>query len=111
MLDKRCCTTRGLMPDWMASTPSTTSSICWHSTSERRLSRFAIGSHRTRRKNELVKSPLDEIPGIGPTRKRALLRHFGTAKAVSRAALADLEKVPGVNKATARQIYDHFHAG
>ncbi len=52
--------------------------------------RFAIGSHRARRKKEMVKNPLDEIAGIGPTRKRALLHHFGTAKAVSRAAYSDL---------------------
>src|ERR1700748_2123825 len=54
--------------------------------------RFAIGAHRAKRKREFVKSPLDEIPGIGPARKRALLHAFGTAKAVSRAALGDLEK-------------------
>ncbi len=71
--------------------------------------RFAIGTHRARRKKEFVKSPLDEIPGIGPARKRALLAAFGTAKAVSRAALADLEKTPGVNAATARLIYAHFN--
>jgi excinuclease ABC subunit C len=73
--------------------------------------RFAIGSHRVRRKNEMAKSPLDEIPGIGPTRKRALLRHFGTAKAVSRAGLTDLEQVPGINSGTAKLVYDHFHEG
>ena len=71
--------------------------------------RFAIGSHRARRKKELVKNPLDEIGGIGPARKRALLHHFGTAKAVSRAALADLRAVEGVSEALAKQIYDHFH--
>jgi excinuclease ABC subunit C len=52
---------------------------------------------------------LDEIGGIGPARKRALLQSFGTAKAISRAALADLEKVPGINAATARLVYDYFH--
>ena len=71
--------------------------------------RFAIGSHRARRKKEMIKSPLDEIAGIGPARKRALLHHFGTAKAVSRAALADLRAVDGVSEQMARQIYDHFH--
>ncbi len=71
--------------------------------------RFAIGSHRARRKKELVKNPLDEIAGIGPTRKRALLHHFGTAKAVSRAALSDLTRVEGISEATAKIIYDHFH--
>jgi excinuclease ABC subunit C len=70
--------------------------------------RFAIGSHRARRKKEMVKNPLDEIGGIGPARKRALLHHFGTAKGVARAALGDLEKVEGISEAMARQIYDHF---
>ena len=70
--------------------------------------RFAIGTHRARRKKEFVKSPLDDIAGIGPARKRALLQAFGTAKAISRAALGDLEKVPGVNAATAKLVYDYF---
>jgi excinuclease ABC subunit C len=71
--------------------------------------RFAIGTHRARRKKDFVRSPLDEIAGIGPARKRALLQAFGTAKAVSRAALSDLEKVAGVNAATAKLVYDFFH--
>jgi excinuclease ABC subunit C len=71
--------------------------------------RFAIGTHRARRGKELVQSPLDEIAGIGPTRKRALLRHFGSAKGVARAGRGDLEKVPGINRATAQIVYDHFH--
>ncbi|HMN72513.1 MAG TPA: excinuclease ABC subunit UvrC [Rhodoblastus sp.] len=71
--------------------------------------RFAIGTHRARRKKEFTRSPLDEIAGVGPARKRALLAAFGTAKAVSQAALADLEKTPGVNAATARLVYAHFH--
>ncbi|MEE1609663.1 excinuclease ABC subunit UvrC [Microvirga sp. CF3016] len=71
--------------------------------------RFAIGAHRAKRKRELVKNPLDEIPGIGPTRKRALLHHFGTVKAIQRAALGDLMRAPGVNAATARAVYDFFH--
>ncbi len=71
--------------------------------------RFAIGTHRARRKKEFVKNPLDEIPGIGPARKRALLNAFGSAKAVARAGLADLEKTPGLNAATARLVYDFFH--
>ncbi len=58
-----------------------------------------------------MKSPLDEIPGIGPRRKRALLHAFGTAKAVARAGLADLEKTPGLNAATARLVYAFFHEG
>ncbi|MFN3891397.1 MAG: excinuclease ABC subunit UvrC [Beijerinckiaceae bacterium] len=71
--------------------------------------RFAIGTHRARRKKEFTKSPLDEIPGVGPARKRALLQAFGTAKAISRAALSDLEKAPGINAATARLVYDYFN--
>jgi excinuclease ABC subunit C len=72
--------------------------------------RFAIGSHRARRKKEMAKNPLDEVSGIGPTRKRALLQHFGTAKAVSRAGIPDLLSVPGISEAVAKQIYAHFHA-
>jgi len=71
--------------------------------------RFAIGSHRARRKKEMVKNPLDEIGGIGPTRKRALLQHFGTAKAVSRAAMSDLMAVAGISESVARIVYNHFH--
>ncbi len=71
--------------------------------------RFAIGTHRARRKKEFTRSPLDEIAGIGPARKRALLNAFGTAKALSRAALSDLEKVPGINEGTAKLVYDFFH--
>jgi len=71
--------------------------------------RFAIGSHRARRKKEMVRNPLDEIAGIGPTRKRALLQHFGTAKAVSRAAMADLMAVAGISESVARLVYNHFH--
>lgn len=71
--------------------------------------RFAIGTHRARRKKDFTKSPLDEISGIGPSRKRALLAAFGTAKEISRAGLADLEKVPGVSAAMAKTIYDFFH--
>ena len=71
--------------------------------------RFAIGSHRTRRKRDIREGGLQEIPGIGPTRKRALLNHFGTLKAIERASMADLAKVPGINADTARRIYNFFH--
>ncbi len=71
--------------------------------------RFAIGAHRGKRKAEAVKNPLDEIDGIGPTRKRALLDRFGSARGVSRAALAELEAVDGVNTELAKRIYDFFH--
>ncbi len=70
--------------------------------------RFAIGTHRARRKKEMVKNPLDEIAGIGPARKRALLHRFGTAKAVSRAAVEDLMQIEGISEAMARVIHDHF---
>jgi excinuclease ABC subunit C len=71
--------------------------------------RFAIGTHRARRKKEQIKNPLDEIEGIGPTRKRALLHHFGSAKAVGRASLVDLQAVPTISNAMAQLIYDHFN--
>jgi excinuclease ABC subunit C len=71
--------------------------------------RFAIGTHRAKRKKEAVSNPLDEIGGIGPTRKRALLNHFGSAKAVSRASFDDLASVPGISRTMAQQIYDHFN--
>ncbi|MEJ0078166.1 MAG: excinuclease ABC subunit UvrC [Alphaproteobacteria bacterium] len=71
--------------------------------------RFAVGSHRQKRKKDIREAGLQEIPGIGPTRKRALLRHFGTLKAIERASVADLEHVPGINVETARKIYDFFH--
>src|SRR5690606_19982378 len=71
--------------------------------------RFAIGTHRQRRAKGMTRSALDEIEGIGPARKRALLQHFGSARGVSRAALADLEQVEGVSRTVAKRIYDHFH--
>jgi excinuclease ABC subunit C len=71
--------------------------------------RFAIGSHRQRRRRDIREAGLQEIAGIGPTRKRALLRHFGTLKAIERASVADLRQVAGVSDETARRIYDFFH--
>ena len=73
--------------------------------------RFAIGAHRTKRAKAFTANPLDDVPGIGPARKKALLMHFGTARAVRGAALEDLQKAPGVSATMARAIYDHFHAG
>jgi len=70
--------------------------------------RFAIGAHRTRRKKEMVKNPLDEIDGIGATRKRALLNRFGTAKAVAGASVADLMKIEGISQGLAQVIHDYF---
>jgi len=72
--------------------------------------RFAIGAHRAKRSRAISASPLDEIPGIGPARKRALLLHFGTAGKVRAAALEDLKRAPGVSEAVAQQIYDFYHA-
>jgi excinuclease ABC subunit C len=72
--------------------------------------RFAIGTHRARRIKVLGTSPLDEIPGIGAKRKKALLHHFGSARGVARAGLADLTQVEGISEAVAKKIYDHFHA-
>jgi excinuclease ABC subunit C len=71
--------------------------------------RFAIGAHRQKRSRAISASPLDEIPGIGPARKRALLLHFGTASKVRAASLSDLQKAPGVSAAVARTIYDFYH--
>jgi excinuclease ABC subunit C len=71
--------------------------------------RFAIGTHRAKRAKSLTTSTLDDVPGIGPNRKRALLMHFGTARAVKGAALEDLERAPGISKTMARQLYDYFH--
>jgi len=71
--------------------------------------RFAIGTHRAKRAKAFVANPLDEIAGVGAARKRALLAHFGSAKAVSRANLADLKAVDGVSGALAEKIYDFFH--
>jgi excinuclease ABC subunit C len=71
--------------------------------------RFAIGAHRSKRSKALTVSTLDDVPGIGPARKKALLMHFGTARAVKSAALEDLLKTPGINRATAESIYEHYH--
>ncbi|SOB88326.1 Excinuclease ABC subunit C [Sphingomonas guangdongensis] len=72
--------------------------------------RFAIGAHRDKRAKAIGASPLDEVPGIGPARKKALLMHFGTARAVRNASLADLQKAPGVSAGVAQQVYDFYHA-
>ena len=73
--------------------------------------RFAIGGHRAKRSAAIGKSQLDEIAGIGASRKRALLHHFGSARGVAEAGLTDLEAVEGISKAVAKKIYDHFHSG
>ncbi len=73
--------------------------------------RFAITTHRAGRSKGLVTSELDEVPGVGSARKRALLNHFGSARGVKQAGLADLENAPGINRETARRIYAHFHPG
>ena len=72
--------------------------------------RFVIGSHRKLRKKDIRESGLQEIPGIGPSRKRALLHHFGTLKEIERASIADLGKVPGVSAESARKIFEYFHS-
>ena len=73
--------------------------------------RFAIGAHRTRRAKALTTSTLDDVPGIGPARKKALLMHFGTARAVKGASLEDLRRAPGVSEVVAQTVHDYFHAG
>ena len=72
--------------------------------------RFAIGAHRAKRSKAIAANPLDDVPGIGPARKKALLMHFGTSRAVRGATLADLENAPGISKAMAKAIHDHFRA-
>jgi len=72
--------------------------------------RFAIGTHRAKRTKALGRSPLDEIAGIGARRKQALLHHFGSARAVARAGLGELERVAGISRTVAKNVYDHFHA-
>ena len=72
--------------------------------------RFVIGSHRKLRKKDIREAGLQEIPGIGPSRKRALLLHFGTLKEIERASITDLGKVPGVSAESARKIFEFFHA-
>ena len=71
--------------------------------------RFAIGAHRQKRSKAVGATPLDDVPGVGATRKRALLSHFGSAKAVARADLSDLKAVEGISDAMAETIYDFFH--
>ena len=73
--------------------------------------RFAIGAHRTKRARAMTASPLDEVPGIGPARKKALLMHFGTARAVRSASLEDLQRAPGVSAAVAQVVFDFYHGG
>ncbi len=73
--------------------------------------RFAITTHRAGRSKALVTSELDEVDGVGAARKRALLNHFGSARGVKAAGLSDLEAAPGINRETARRIYEHFHPG
>ena len=73
--------------------------------------RFAITAHRTGRSKALTKSELDEVPGVGAARKRALLHHFGSARGVMQAGLADLEAAPGISREIARRVYAHFHPG
>ena len=73
--------------------------------------RFAITTHRAGRSKAIRVSELDEIAGIGAARKRALLNHFGSARGVKMAGLADLEAAPGISRETARRVYAHFHPG
>ncbi len=99
-------------PDGREKTLPTNSPLLFHLQNLRdEVHRFAIGAHRAKRSKAITASPLDEIPGIGPARKRALLLHFGTASKVRAAALEDLRRAPGVSDKVARQIYDFYHAG
>ncbi|WP_432201915.1 excinuclease ABC subunit UvrC [Erythrobacter sp. W53] len=99
-------------PDGREKTLPTNSPLLYHLQRLRdEVHRYAIGAHRAKRSKAITASPLDEIPGIGPARKRALLLHFGTASKVRAASLEDLQRAPGVSDKVAQQIYDFYHAG
>jgi len=99
-------------PDGREKTLPTNSPLLFHLQNLRdEVHRYVIGAHRAKRSKAITASPLDEIPGIGPARKRALLLHFGTAGKVRAAALEDLQRAPGVSAAVARKVYDFYHAG
>ena len=99
-------------PDGREKTLPTNSPVLFHLQNLRdEVHRYAIGAHRAKRSKAITASPLDEIPGIGPARKRALLLHFGTASKVRAAALEDLQRAPGVSAKVAQQVYDFYHAG
>ncbi|AKM07198.1 excinuclease ABC subunit UvrC [Pelagerythrobacter marensis] len=97
-------------PDGREKTLPTNSPLLFHlQTLRDEVHRFAIGAHRAKRSRAISASPLDEIPGIGPSRKRALLLRFGTAGKVRAAALEDLKRTPGISAAVAQKIYDFYH--
>ncbi|TMM48916.1 excinuclease ABC subunit UvrC [Qipengyuania marisflavi] len=99
-------------PDGREKTLPTNSPVLFHLQRLRdEVHRFAIGAHRAKRSRAITASPLDEIPGIGPSRKRALLLHFGTAGKVRAASLQDLQRAPGISEGVAQLIYDFYHAG
>lgn len=99
-------------PDGREKTLPVNSPVLFHLQNLRdEVHRFAIGAHRAKRSRAISASPLDEIPGIGPSRKRALLLHFGTASKVRAAALEDLMRAPGVSAGVAQTVYDFYHAG
>ena len=99
-------------PDGREKTLPTNSPVLFYlQTLRDEVHRFAIGAHRAKRSRAITASPLDEIPGIGPARKRALLLHFGTAGKVRAASLQDLQRAPGVSATVAQTIYDFYHAG
>ncbi|MEE4155122.1 MAG: excinuclease ABC subunit UvrC [Erythrobacter sp.] len=98
-------------PDGREKTLPTNSPVLFYAQRLRdEVHRYVIGAHRAKRSRAISASPLDEIPGIGPARKRALLLHFGTASKVRAAALEDLQRAPGVSAKVAQQVYDFYHA-
>ncbi|MEO1047837.1 MAG: excinuclease ABC subunit UvrC [Pseudomonadota bacterium] len=99
-------------PDGREKTLPTNSPVLFYAQRLRdEVHRYVIGAHRAKRSKAITASPLDEIPGVGPARKRALLLHFGTASKVRAAALEDLQRAPGVSEKVAQQVYDFYHAG
>ena len=98
-------------PDGREKTLPVNSPVLFHLQNLRdEVHRYAIGAHRAKRSRAITASPLDEIPGIGPARKRALLLHFGTAGKVRAASLEDLTRAPGISEGVAQLIYDFYHA-
>ncbi len=99
-------------PDGREKTLPTNSPVLFHLQNLRdEVHRYVIGAHRAKRSKAIITSPLDDIAGVGPTRKRALLLHFGTASKVRAAALEDLKRAPGVSAAVAQSVWDFYHAG
>ena len=98
------CSMRGGYLHWIVPREAFRLTTSWQA-----LGHYSFGTHRAKRSKAIGATPLDDVPGVGATRKRALLAHFGSAKAVARANLADLKAVDGVSEKLAQTVYDFFH--